>query len=250
MKWDDSLHNQVGGSQCGNGPGIPCDYVGYMKHVGDFFGSDLGLPVTANADVVGPVGGFAWKLELDGGAPKSLRFEQIEVDPATPLLLSIAYPIGTSFTIVAHAAYCSDSEFYSCEETFTQVSTIAEVRASMGNTYHVDSNGVVTFRIIQTPKTYVGNPDWSIPQWDDVGKWGNGYAIDRFERDGVRLPIMAYGPWLTLDADCSGGVYCSSTPATYEPTVCSPGYTQTGYDTCTSTSNPSMKEYADGSTSS
>jgi hypothetical protein len=247
MKWDDGLYNQVGGSVCGNGQDVPCNAVGYMKHVGDFFANDAGLPVTANADIVGPVGGFGWKLKLDGGAPKSIQFEQIEVDPATPLLLSIAYPPGTSFTIVAHGGYCTDNADYTCTETFHQVGSVADVRTSLGNAYHVDSIGVLTFRIIQTSKTYVGHPEFFLPQYSDEGKYGTHYALERFERDGIRLPKMTYGPYLTLDADCpSTGAYCSQFPSSYQPEVCPSGYSQTGYDTCTSISDASMKKFADG----
>jgi len=249
MLWDSSLHNQVGNSQCGNGQGLPCDYVGFIKHLGEYFSSDPGLPITANADIVGPVGGFGWKLELINGPPKSVRFEQIEVDPTTPMLLTIAYPLGTSFTIVAHGAYCSDNAQYSCTEQFSEVSTVEEVRTSIGNTYHVDSvTGLLTFRIIQTPKGFVGQPDFFLPSYDDIGKWGQGNALGRFERDGIRLPKMEYGPYLTLDADCPGsGAYCSDTPPAATFDVCDNGFYQTGYDVCTSINNPNQKQYADGS---
>jgi len=255
MRWDDSLHNKIGNSQCGNGQGIPCDYVGYIRHLGDYFSGDSGLPVTANADIVGPVGGFGWKLELIKGAPRSVRFEQIEVDPSSPMLLSISYPLGTSFTITAHAVYCTDGNQYSCTETFQQVSSMEEVRNSIGNTYHVDSStGLLTFRIIQTPSNFVGRPDFFLPSYDDIGKWGNGYALGRFERDGVRLPKMAYGPYLTLEANCSpdaSGKYCNGMSPTPEVHVCgsNTGFYQTGYDVCTSTTDPNNKRYANRSSS-
>jgi len=253
MKWDNALHNKIGSSQCGNGQGLPCDYVGYIQHLGDYFSGDSGLPVTANADVVGPVGGFGWKLDLTQGPPKSVRFEQIEVDPSTPLLLSISYPIGTSFTIEAVAAYCSDSASYSCTERFHQVSSVEEVRNSLGNTYYVDSaTGLLTFRIIQTPKNFVGRPEFFLPSYNDNGKRGQGYALGRFERDGIRLPIMGYGPYLTLEANCatdSSGVYCNNSPPVAEVGVCGSGFVQTGYDVCTSVNDANQKKYADGSIS-
>jgi len=255
MRWDNSLHNQIGSSQCGNGQGLPCDYVGYIQHRGTYFSGDSGLPVTANADIVGPVGGFGWKLELTLGAPKSVRFEQIEVDPETPLLLSIAYPLGTSFVIEAHAAWCSDGAQYSCKERFHEVSSVEEVRTSLGNAYHVNPlTGVLTLRIIQTPQTFVGRPDFFLPDYDDDGKWGNGKALGRFERDGVRIPKMSYGPYLTLDALCPSGTingaYCTLSGASSSTeSVCDTGFVQTGYDVCTSSTNPNLKKYANGSSS-
>jgi len=234
IKWDDDLHRQVGDTQCGNGKDIPCDYVGYIKHMGKYYANDAGLPVTASADIVGPVGGFGWKLELNGGAPKSARFEEVEVDPSTPMLLSIAYPKGTNFTIVAHAAWCKEATAdFSCTETFYQVSSIKDVRFGIGNTYYVDKQGVLTIKIVQIPKTFVGRPEFVLPQYDDIGKGGKGYALPRFERDGIRLPQRTKSNYLSLEADCvSTGAYCSEIPSIYEPTVCFIGFHQTGYDHC------------------
>mmetsp|Transcript_8285 Transcript_8285/g.13722 ORF Transcript_8285/g.13722 Transcript_8285/m.13722 type:complete len:308 (+) Transcript_8285:2-925(+) len=248
MEWDTALHDQIGDSQCGNGDGQPCDYRGYIKHVGEKFANDYGLPVTANGDIVGPVGGFGWVLDIFAGAPTSVLFRYIEVDPATPLLLSISYPPGTSFTIVAHAGWCN-SDNYLCDEVFQQVNSIEAVRNSLGNTYHVDYNGVLTLRIIQTPKLFLGKPDFMLPQYiDKPGGWKEIWALDRFERDGVRLPKSANGPYLTLDANCASndGVYCSeAVESAYTRNVCPSGYFQSAYDTCTSSNGGNL--FADGS---
>ena len=64
------------------------------------FQQDNGHPVTARADIVGPVGGFGWILKINQGAPKSLIIQYIEVRWSNPLLLHIQYPIGTSVTIL------------------------------------------------------------------------------------------------------------------------------------------------------
>jgi hypothetical protein len=128
--WDAALAKEVGKTLCGNGNNLPCRSLGFIKHLGDYFRNDTGLPVTANADIVGPVGGFGWKLQLGAGAPKSVRIEQIEVDPATPLLLSIAYPVGTSFNMSANAGWCTDSTQYTCVEDFHQVDSVVAVRRS------------------------------------------------------------------------------------------------------------------------
>lgn len=66
------------------------------------------MPVTADGDTVGPAGGFGWKLELNRGAPKSMRFEEVEVDMLTPMMLSAACPKGTGFELVAYAEWCSE----------------------------------------------------------------------------------------------------------------------------------------------
>ena len=196
LHWDSALDAQVGVSQCGNGNSLPCDAVGRIKHLGRKYSNDTGLPVTANADITGPVGGFGWKLELFKGAPKSIRFSEVEVDPANPILLSIPYPPGTKFNITAISTRCKPTAQYTCMDTFRQVASFTEVRASMGNTYHVSSGGVITFRVIQTPKSFVGRPEFFLPQYTDGGREGYGIALERFERDGIRLPAFTDGNYL------------------------------------------------------
>jgi hypothetical protein len=239
MIWDSALTNSVGKTQCGNGPFIPCDYVGRIKHLGSMYANDAGLPITANADIVGPVGGFGWKIELDKGAPKSIRISKVEVDPATHLLVSIAYPPGTSFQIAAYAhPSCVRTATYTCSQNFSQVDSVAAVRNSLGNTYYVDPNGVLTFRVIQNPRTFIGRPDYFLPQYSDPGRDGLGLALDRFERYGMRLPVFGYGPIIGITAECpSTGAYCTEVPPNYMPEVCPDGYAQIAYDKCGFTGN-------------
>lgn len=251
LAWDDAVHDEVGGSVCTNGGGQPCPALGRMRHFGPLFDGDQGLPVTANPDVAGLTGGFGWRLELDQGAPRTLRVNFVEASPTSPLVLGAAWPLGTTFEIVAHAAYCNNSNRYSCEETFTAVSSAADVRRSLGNVYHVDAaTGFITVRIVQTPQSFVGAPEWILPDYDTVGKWGQGYALPRFERGGVRLPILSYGPYLEIRADCERGTgdraaFCAESPlANVSPPVCSPGYEQIAFDKCCRTNEPSVCEYA------
>jgi hypothetical protein len=262
LAFDAAQHNQVGGAVCSNGNiYTPCDALGYIRHLGPKFQNDPGLPVTAAADIAGMAGGFGWLLTLTAGAPKTLGITMVEVNPDTPLLLSVAYPLNTVFTITAKAAYCS-SGTYLCQETFQAVPSVEDVRASDGNTYHMDStSGILTIRIIQTAQTFLGlaSEGWFKPDYDSIGAWGNGLALNRFEREGIVLPSVSYGPELTIEANCApssgaNAAYCSAKPpsnsaALADASVCGPsGYTQTAYDTCCSTSNPSQCVYADGST--
>lgn len=256
MLWDSVVNGEVGGSVCSNGDhSIPCPILGYVRHLGHKFspamGAATGMPVTPTGDVVGPIGGFGWLLTLTAGAPKSIRFQEIVARPDTPMLLAIPYPKGTSFTIIAHAAdWCgTENGAYSCQSQFKAVSSVAQVRNGAGNSYFVDSNGVLFIRLIETPIDFVGRPAWFLPQFSDTGRDGNGYAFDKFQRGGVLLPRTTYGPYLTLSADCasSDGVYCSKAPSVYDPNVCSSGYEQTAYDTCCTASGSSCV-FADGST--
>lgn len=142
FEWDENIHRTVGSSSCSNGSGKPCTPLGRVRHLGPMFDSskdpDGGLPITANPDIVGPVGGYGWLLRLNDGAPHTVKMPLIEVDSSTPLLLAIAYPRGTSFTVKANAAsWCRPtSGKYTCTENFSLASSATEVREGSGNKYY------------------------------------------------------------------------------------------------------------------
>jgi hypothetical protein len=250
LEWDDALHDTVGGRDtCRNGgSGITeeCPAVGRIRHLGSRFDvandPEGGLPVTPQPEIVGLAGGFGWLLTLDDGAPHTLNISQIEVMPNTPLLLSVAYPTGTSFTIKAKAVdWCSESCTTSCEELFSRVSSVQKVRHSNGNVYHFDdATGLLTLRVIMYPAAYTGEPHWKLYNFDDVGSDGE-YALKRFERNGILLPHMGYPQaHIEIAADCArNGAYCASAaPATsgYDD-VCSNGFDQVSYDLCCDAAN-------------
>ena len=245
LEWDDTLHDTVGNSDtCRNGgSGVTedCPPVGRVRHLGSLFDSsndpDGGLPVTIQPEITGLAGGFGWLLTLDGGAPHTLRISDIEVMPNTPLLLSIAYPLGTSFQIKAKAStWCGENCDRSCEESFTPVSSVQEVRHSEGNSYHFDDEtGLLTIRIIMYPTAYTGEPDWKLYTFDDKGRDGE-YSLFRFERNGVLLPKKSYpDAMIEIVADCTqNGAYCQDgAPVTsaYDD-VCSTSFEQVSYDKC------------------
>jgi hypothetical protein len=255
MEWDASLHSKVGDSLCGNGDGQPCPPVGYIRHLGYKFSpfrnvtAKKGLWVTANPDVVGPTGGFGWHLSLSRGAPRVLNITQMEISPSSPLLLSIAYPVGTTITITATAAWCDTTPEYTCVETFKSVASVAAVRNSLGNTYYMSSTGVLTVRIIEFANYYTGNPKWSLPQYSTPNRdYPNAYSLPRFERAGVRLPNDVYDNIIQIRAKCAGtGAYCQGAVANYDPNVCPSGYVQVAYDKCCSISNRKICQFVDGS---
>jgi hypothetical protein len=238
ITWDEALFDQVGDSVCNDDP-EECPALGYLRHLGQRFEPDQndpttwGMPVTANSEMVGPTGGFGWFLNLDRGAPKTLTFGRLEVDPESVLLISIPYPPGTTFTVTASSRGCTDSDEVTCSTTFEQTEDLEEVR-TLGNTYHVHSSGVLTVRVSQIADEFVGLPDWLIPGWDELHEdSNNGYALDRFERAGVRLPLFTNVPNIQIVADCAGGLYCSGdVESSYNPDVCPSGYAQIGYDRC------------------
>jgi hypothetical protein len=249
----------VGSVYCGNGNGLPCPAVGYIRHLGYKFSQAQnasivpGLPVTANPDIVGPVGGFGWLLELDAGAPRDLNISEVEQSPNSTMLLSIAYPPGTTVTINATAAWCwPQPGVYTCSEVYRSVASVAQVRSSAGNAYHMSASGVLTVRIVEFARLYTGNPDWFLPSYGTPARNDPaGFAIAKFQRGGVLLPNDVHANQIRIQASCGGtGPYCSGTVGSYDPDVCQSGYVQTAYDTCCSTSNPNACTFANGSTKS
>lgn len=163
----------------------------------------------------------------------------MEVLRETPLLISIAYPVNTTFTITAGLPdWCwNGNPDFPCSQTFTAAARLEEVRKGPGNQYFVDLDGVLTFRVAQPPSNFLTNP-WFIPGKDDPGRNGEGFAVLRFERDGVYLPSRSWGPYLSIEANCGGsGVYCTGSTVDYDPDVCPPGHEQASYDYCCSGSD-------------
>jgi hypothetical protein len=256
LEWDSALHSTVGNGACVNGrqfinnvdQGPACNAVGRIRHIGPKFGSSNdavgGLPVTANPTIVGVSGGYGWLLTLNGGAPRTLKVMEVESEPESPVTLSIAYPLNTTFTITAKAAWCysSNSCTKTCQEVFMPVDTVDEVRSSIGNVYHYDvKTGVLTVRVTMFPERFTGEPLWTLWNFNDVSRNGGGYALRRFERDGVLLPTAAYSAaYLEIAASCAGsGVYCDAIPLPdVEPSVCDTGFEQVSYDKCCEIANP------------
>jgi len=211
VDWDVAYNSQVGQSACGNGerPAYPCPALGYIKHKGARFAGDLGLPVTANGDIVGLAGGFGWYLEFLDGVPKEILVDRVEVDKDTPLLLQIAYPPGTVVTTTYEPAYCSYYDSYVCDWEFSSVASVDQVRQSPGNVFHMSDNGLLTIRVIMSPQTFSGKPDWYLPDWDTPGKNDN-FAIDSFSREDIIIPLSSYHNQLAIRAECAGGTYCNT----------------------------------------
>jgi hypothetical protein len=262
MHWDDSLHNQVGNTFCGNSDSLTCPTIGFVRHLGHKFSPLVnpeslspGLPITANPDIVGLSGGFGWLLDFDVPAPRSLRLERFEIDPASPLIVSIPYPVGTTFEITANGpSWCGEIFDFKCRLGFTSVTSIDVVRTGRGDGYYVDPDGILTIRVAELPSDFVGNPDYLIPDWETETRWGTSKTLFRWERDGVRLPrfnfaflhIQALCPSDSLSSPKDG--YCSETvKEDYNPDVCPSGYEQVAYDKCCQISDLDVCVFADGS---
>ena len=206
FEFDQSIHNEVGVSVCGNGgsPPKPCSYLGYIRHLGTRFDGDQGLPVTANAEVAGPVGGFGWLFSLIKGAPKSLDINDIELLDS-PLLISIQYPVGTTLDVGFSYPMSSRAEVYNRDSDCRNAA------------HHYDSStGLLTVRVVGTGR-YFSRADLTLPRSGNVVK---------------------------IRSDCAStdGIYCDGfiTPiSSNDLNLCRTGYSQTAYDICCSDADSS-----------
>ena len=63
--------------------------------------------------------------------------------------------------------------------------------------------------------------------------------------------MLAYGPWLSIDADCTTGTgdlvpFCAAPRLNVTLPVCPSGYQQVAYDKCCSIADSTICEYANG----
>lgn len=258
--WDDSLHIEVGKTLCKES--IPCPTEGFVRHAGKKFSPIAnpgvvthGMPLTAKANVNGLSGGFAWIVNFNKTAPRRIEFEDMEIAPDSVLLISIQYPIGTTFNVTATNSVCWPSTKIRCTEIFTQVSSTTEVRNGPGNTYFVDTNGVFTFRLAQMPYQNVGAVQWNLPNYTTPAFFERDlWSLQRFERDGVLLPVRHTGASYYIQARCpldtstsSLTGYCKESVPIYDPDVCITGFVQVAYDACCNIVDMKKCMYADGS---
>lgn len=237
-----SLHIYWAGSErfgdaymeaCANGrPNVPCGALGYVKHRGSMYGTGRGaaLPLALNGEITGALNGFGWLARFMADlTPARLVIKRVQVPHDAKLLLSVAYPAGTSVAAVTAFApsWCLPwaNEHYKCEESFTRVGSLWAVRASAGNTYHFE-NSLLTVRIVQPPPHHTGSPAWRVVE-DPVAP---------FVRDGIRIPRYDWHSRLQIDVTCDRATansdMCAGVPVSTEPTVCEGGWMQTGYDQC------------------
>ena len=234
--WDDMAQSTVGSTTCNSGAGSPCTPVGYLQHWGrSGTGLNASLPLTLNGAIVGPLGGFGWFLNFDAGSPVSLKLTSMQISRQTHLFLAIPYPLGTSFVLHARAAtWCTaNTASKTCELDFSEVSSVAEVEASIGNVFHFDGS-YLYLRVIQTPANYLGTPDWQL--WDDVEMGSTAYP---FIRDGISLPRFSSEQYVLITANCTPSAtdasFCAELPEETSvpwPPECPTYFEMVGYDQC------------------
>ena len=231
--WDLTTQLTVGSVFCGNGNHLPCPMVGLVKKWGDADAD--ALPLTYNHEITGPIGGFGWHLRIDAGAPRVLRVSRMQIPSTSVAILSIAYPVGTTFNIYAQApSWCSSNAGRTCYWSFTAVGSLSAVRASAGDAFFFDSSaGLLYIRIIQQYKDSTGFPSWTVPSEPNPP----------FVREGITLPVAAGGflpgmqaTSLFIEASCTvspgNAAFCSGGMLSAEPMPCPVGWLQTAFDQC------------------
>jgi hypothetical protein len=216
-----------------------------------------GLPLTARGDVVGPTGGYGWIITFNKGAPRRITLSDPEINPSSPMIISIPYPPGTTFRITAYSVqWCWEEDNYKCKTNFRQVSTLAEVKNGRGDTYHF-ANGILTLRMAQTAMLFTGNSSFVLPELSSPPRRPevDVFALYRFERMGVVLPRIHWGDQnYTIQAKCPGDTsrsskvgYCRQRlRSIYDPDVCpSTSYVQVAYDKCCLKTDRSKCVFAD-----
>jgi len=237
LAWDAAAHGGVGWRTCANGAiGVPCVPLGWVTHWG--FGSGLGaaLPLTANGQITGVLGGFGWHISFEAGSPRALRIDRMQVSSQTALVLSIPYPRSvTSFRIAAHAPpWCSASATRACTTSFRPVSSLQEVRASAGDVYHW-ADGLLYLRLVQPPADFTGAPSWSIVPDSQLGA-----SAVPFRRHAINIFRFAWHAYTLIEAECAASAanpaYCAdpSPRNATPPQPCPAGWSQTAFDQCCS----------------
>jgi hypothetical protein len=203
----------------------PCTPEGSVQH----WGYAAALPITLNAQVTGPSGGFGWHIKFNGGAPKILQFTEIQMFKASPLLISIAYPKGVGFTITARGpSWCKPSAVLSCRHIFHGVASIRDVRKLLGDAFYVDKAGIMYMRLVQPPDGHTGSPHWTLPEW----------PRPPFTRAGLTIPTRSsLFEHIEIATDCAtnpGSDFCAVMPLAAPPKPCKPGWRLVAYDRCCS----------------
>ena len=150
--------------------GLPCVAHANVSHWGARSygrGGATALPLTLNGETAGALGGFGWHVRFLAGGPRALNLSRIQVPHDTKLLLSVAYPPSVSaVSVTAFASpWCFrwESATRPCTHAFTRVASVAQVRASAGDTYHL-GGGRLTLRVVQPWPSATGYPAWSVPE--------------------------------------------------------------------------------------
>jgi hypothetical protein len=261
FSWGSDGLDQVGKTICRESF-LPCPIQGFIRHAGKMFSPydnpgtvNHGLAQSPRGQVNGLTNGYGWIINFNKTSPRAIAFDSVEVSPDVKMLISIPYPKNTTFNISATTTLCNPKPDVSCSEIFTPVASIDAVRNGRGNNYHVDVNGVVTFRIAQIAQSYTGRPTFTLPNYTTPNQFAwDTYALRRFENDGIRIPqlhlyngyrLLAKCPSDTATSPKNGN--CPEPVPIYDPDVCPSGYVQKAYDRCCQRTDLRKCVYADGS---
>jgi len=212
----------VGGRNCSNGSGMPCNQIGWATHMG-YTDLSKAMPLTLNRELTGPTGGFGWYLAWQEGTPRTLTINDVQADPNDTLIVVLQYPRGTRVNVTMRTAStcsssCTPARGCLCRVAFRPVSSYWEFRAGAGDTYFYDGQ-YLHFRVTQQRSNNIG---WG-------GNWSLPYTTG-FIRENISVTYKNYGGGvLQVDSDCTptsaDGRMCGVTPVV-PPAPCPAGWTQ------------------------
>eukprot|EP01087_Luapelamoeba_hula_P000813 TRINITY_DN105_c0_g1_i5.p1 TRINITY_DN105_c0_g1~~TRINITY_DN105_c0_g1_i5.p1 ORF type:complete len:1108 (+),score=125.47 TRINITY_DN105_c0_g1_i5:207-3530(+) len=219
MQFNQGWQSQIGSSIClnPNGGSNPCPIVGTASHFGRTNegaqdDTSVGLKFAVNAQVTGPIiyESSGWFLRYHAGTPASLSLVQVQIDPKYTLILALPYPKGTTFSIAYQAASWCSTSWATCTHPFVNVSSVAEVEAGFGDLYYWDNSAQVLYiRVTMQLATWPMNT--ANVRWTELP------ALPQFTRGGESIPIINYGPSISIQATNCGSSTCAPQPGVTIP---------------------------------
>lgn len=202
------------------------NHWGYPADKGAPFGYDPGLVGVFNHSHTG-----GWFLSFVRGAPRSVQFTRMQHQRDATLMMAIAYPPGTTFTVRAIVKkFCKPEKGHICNETLAMAASVDEVRYAPGNKFYWDGTylyvRMVSFGRAQG-KRYLGTTTDGWHATDGVS----------FERSGIVLPDRGNANFvLSIDAHCTPNAtdtaMCAGAVTSAPPPACGPGEVQVAVDMC------------------
>ena len=246
LTFDETAQATVGQSTCGNGVvGAQCVPQGWARHWGwshgdpDAQGLGHEHPITLNGEIAGALGGFGWHIRWDAGSPRRLCLSRLQVSASSQLMLSLPYPAGLAFSVVAHGPpWCSTNAWTSCSWSFSSAASVQAVRSSDGDAFFYDAQeGLLYLRVVQPYSENVGSPSWTLVQ----------EPTPSFARDGISIQRFDWFTKTCVEVDCASSTtnsaFCSSAPPAAVPASCaglelSGTWLQVAYDICCEQADP------------
>ena len=184
--------SETNGGLNGECKGTDGDYSNCDVGTVTLWGNDpnRSMRISSNPGLTG-ISGSGWHLQLDAGAAKYLTIQPAQVPTGVSFRLSVAYPVGTTFTITGSHSDISDV-------VFTESSSLEQfLQDRVGSSYFFDGNLLFLSPSLPSSLRTVG-----------------------FNRSGTVIEAMQMGYVIHVRASCNSNSqgFCDSTPRNVIPT--------------------------------